>query len=132
MSFYQSQYNIENCFFLWYLQQNYDSKWKDSKKNLIYREKWEKISLYHFKLERTARFCMIFLVLTASFTLSVNRINHWNDHWTTNRLSTAKFLWNFPKRPERKIIFRQKNFGHFLSLNVSKFQWKCRSAMGWV
>ena len=36
-------------------------------------------------------------------------------------LSTAKFIWNFPLRPERKINLRQKNFGpHFLSLNCVK------------
>ena len=36
----------------------------------------------------------------------------------SNTLSTAKFIWNFPLRPERKINLRQKNCGpHFLSLN---------------
>ena len=35
----------------------------------------------------------------------------------SNTLWTAKFIGNFPLRPERKINFRQKNFGpYFLSL----------------
>ena len=70
----------------------------------------------------------LFLVLTASFTLGVNRINHWNDHWTifvetsiSNTLSTVKFIWNFLYRLERNIILKQTNFGpRFLSLNCVK------------
>ena len=72
------------------------------------------------------------LVLTKSFTLGVNKIDHWNNHWTifgetsiSDTLSTLKFLWNFPFRPERKIILGRKNFGpqfcdfrHVLILSV--------------
>ena len=61
-----------------------------------------------------------FLVLTKSFTLNMNRIIDWNDHWIIfvetsmwNTLSTAKFIWNFPLRPQRKINIKQKNWNIF-------------------
>ena len=64
----------------------------------------------------------LFLVLTKCFTLGVNRTIHWNDHWAffaetsiSNTLSTVKLIRNFPIRPERKIILRQKMFGPYFS-----------------
>ena len=55
-------------------------------------------------------------MLNKSFAFGVNIIDHWNNHWTifgetsiSNTLSTLKFLWNFPFRPERKIILGRKN-----------------------
>ena len=54
------------------------------------------------------------------FTLGMNRLIFWNVHWfifvetsMSNTLSTAKFIWNFPLRPERKINIKQKKFGIF-------------------
>ena len=61
-------------------------------------------------------------MLNKSFALGVNIIDHWNNHWTifeetsiSNTLSTLKFLWNFPFRPERKIILGRKNLRPQLS-----------------
>ena len=80
--------------------------------------------IYH-KQERSGCFLWPFLMLIKWFTLGVNRMNHWNDHWIffletsiSNTLSTLKLIWNFPIRPERKMTLRRKNFGpRFSSLN---------------
>ena len=96
-----------------------------SQKIIVYRLKKSIKSLCIMGRNVLHAFVWPFLVLTTSFTLRVNKINHWNDHWNifgetriSNTLSAAKLIWNFPLRPERKISVRQKNFGpHFLSLN---------------
>ena len=108
-----------------YLQHNNDSKRMHSQKIIVYRLKKSIKSLCIMGRNVLHAFVWPFLVLTTSFTLRVNKINHWNDHWNifgetriSNTLSAAKLIWNFPLRPERKISVRQKNFGpHFLSLN---------------
>ena len=97
-----------------------------TQRKLSFTDKKKSIkSLYIIGWNVLDAFLWSILVLTTSFTLGIIRIIHWNDHWIifeesiiSNTLSTAKFIWNFPLRPERKINLRQKNFGpHFLSLN---------------
>ena len=122
MSFYQTHFITDNCFWRFFPHNNV-SKRTDSRKIIVYRWKKSIKSLYVYiyiyiyiyishKLRRTGCFCMTILKLNTTFTLGVNRINHWNDHWfifvetsISNTLSTAKFIWNFPLRPERKINF---------------------------
>ena len=84
-------------------------------------------SLYIISWNVADSFLWPFLVLTTSFRLCRNKINHWNDIWIfyagmgmSNTLSKAKFLWNFPMSSERKINLRQKHFGPFLPLNCLK------------
>ena len=121
--FYQSQFITDNCFW-WYLQHNSDSKLMDSQKIIVYSLKNSIKSLYIISWNVLQAFVSPFLVLTTSFTLGVNRANHWIDKWfifvetgMSNTLSTAKFIWNFPLRRERRINSRKKNFRpHFLSL----------------
>ena len=96
------------------------------KKIIVYIYKKKSIkSLYIISWKVLDAFLWPFLVHTTQFTLDVDRINYWNDHWIvfvetsmSNTLSTAKFIWNFALRPEGKISFKQKKFGpSFLSLN---------------
>ena len=87
-------------------------------------EKLKKIArrAYLDKLNETREMTGVF---TTSFTLGVNRKKHWNDHLIifvetsmSNTLSTAKFIWNFPLRPERKINLRQKFCNPFFVFNL--------------
>ena len=80
------------------------------------------ITLYSISRNALDAFLWPILVFTKWFTLSVNRMNHWNDDWNffwetsiSNTLLTLKLLWNIPIRPERKIILRQKIFGPYFS-----------------
>ena len=104
--------------FMWYLLPNNYSKGIDSQKIVIYRTKKSNKTLYIMSWNALGAFVQIFLVPTQSFTLVVNTLNHWNNHWTffretsfSNRLSTLNFIWNFPFRPERKFFLRRENFG---------------------
>ena len=80
------------------------------------------ITLYSISRNALDAFLWPILVFTKWFTLSVNRMNHWNDDWNffwetsiSNTLLTLKLIWNIPIRPERKIILRQKIFGPYFS-----------------
>ena len=90
----------------------FQSEWTNEKLSFIDLNKSIK-SLYIKSWNVLDAFVYPFLVLTTSFTLGGNRLNHWNYHWIifvetsiSNTLSTAKFIWNFPLRPERKINLR--------------------------
>ena len=96
------------------------SEWTHRK--VSFREQKIDYNMIYYKQERSGCFLWPFLVLSKWFTLVVIRRNHWNDHCTffvetsiSNTLSTVKLIWNFPIRPERKIILRQKIFGPYFS-----------------
>ena len=59
---------LKIVFVLCYLQQNNNSKWMDSQKSLIYREKWEKIRLYHF-ISKAGTYCMILYDIFSAYRL---------------------------------------------------------------
>ena len=96
------------------------SEWTHRK--VSFREQNIDYNMIYHEQERSGCCLWPFLVLSKGFTLVVIRMNHWNDHWTffvetsiSNTLSTVKLIWNFPIRPERKIILRQKKFGPYFS-----------------
>ena len=58
-------------------------------------------------------FWILFMTIFSAYDIihaQLNRIILFNDHWIifvetsmSSTLSTAKFIWNFPLRPDRKI-----------------------------
>ena len=110
-----------------YLQHNKDSKWMDSKKSFIYREKyWLNHFIYH-KLERTGCFRM-----TSFGTYQV--IHYWceqnklfkgplsyicgNEYF--KYVIDGKVYMNLSVKAREKNYFKAKNFAPFLSLNCVK------------
>ena len=118
MCCYQTDFVTDNCFWRFFPHNNV-SKRMDSRKVIVLDEK-SRLNhyIYIISWDVLDAFVWPFFKLNTTFKRGVNRINHWIDHWfifvetsISNTLSTAKFIWNFPLRPERKINFRYKKFG---------------------
>ena len=87
------------------------------------------LKIFYHKRERSGCF---FMTLLSAYQVNHTRreqnepmkrsLNFLCGNEYFKHLSTVKLIWNFPIRPERKIILRQKNFGpYFFSLNCVSF-----------